>query len=65
MPTPSFQYLDVTRATNNIVDTLRLDRLFVVSPGGIPTLVDTRISVLSVFDCPDLDRHIETTVRLM
>lgn len=54
---------EVTRAMYNIVDTLRLDHLFVVSPGRDSYPVDPQISVLSVFDCPDLDRHIQDTVN--
>lgn len=38
----------------NIVDTLRLDQLFVVCPGSASYPVTERISVLSVLDCPAL-----------
>ena len=53
---------EVTRAMHNIVGSLRLDHLFVVSPGSASYPVDRRISVLSIFDCPDLENHIEDSV---
>ena len=45
---------DVSRSMYNLVDTLRLDQLFVVCPGRASYPVTERISVLSVLDCPAL-----------
>ena len=52
---------DVTRSMHNIVDTLRLDHLFVVCPSRASYPVHERISVLSVFDCADLGERIGST----
>ena len=53
---------DVTKSMHNIVEALRLDHLFVVTPGGSSYPVHRRISVVSILDCDDLDKHIEGTV---
>ena len=45
---------DVSRSMYNLVDTLRLDQLFVVCPGRASYPVTERISVLSALDCPAL-----------
>ena len=45
---------DVSRSMYNIVDTLRLDQLFVVCPGTESYPVTERVSVLSLSDCPAL-----------
>ena len=39
---------------NNVVETLRLDQLFVVCPGTASYPVTERIGALSVLDCPAL-----------
>ena len=45
---------EVTRSMHNVVETLRLDRLFVVCPGTESYPVTERIGVLSLSHCPEL-----------
>ena len=54
---------EVTKSMYNIVDTLRLDHLFVVAPSRESYPVDTRISVLSLWDCPDLGKRVAAIGR--
>ena len=53
---------EATKSMRNIVDTLGLDHLFVVCPSRDSYPVHPRISVLSVFDCSELAKHIQGTV---
>lgn len=53
----------VTRSMHNVVDDLQLDHLFVVCPSSESFPVHERISVLSLFDSPDLTRRSDEAVR--
>ena len=53
---------EVSRSMYNIVDALRLDRLFVVCPGRESYPVTERISVLSVLHCPELPARVAAVV---
>ena len=52
---------EATKSMYNILDTLQLDRLFVVAPCKSSYPVHERISVVSVLDIPDLAGRIEQT----
>lgn len=54
---------EVTKSIYNVVDTLRLDHLFVVAPSRVSYPVDRHISVLYVLDCPGLDKRIAAIER--
>ena len=49
---------DVTRSMRNVVETLRLDHLFVVCPGPESYPVSEQMSVLSVLHCPELKSRV-------
>ena len=54
---------EVTRSMHNVVDTLRLDHLFVVCPSRESYPVHERIDVVSVLDCPDLEKRVDAALR--
>ncbi|MDE0272492.1 MAG: ATP-binding protein [Gammaproteobacteria bacterium] len=54
---------DLTRSMHNVIDTLNLDHLFVVCPTPNSYPVQERISILSIFDCPELPNRVEETLQ--
>ena len=52
---------EATKSMYNILDTLKLDHLFIVAPCRSSYPVHERISVVSVLDIPDLASQIEQT----
>ena len=49
---------DVTRGMYNVVETLRLDQLFVVCPGPESYPVSERVGVLSASHLPELRERV-------
>ena len=50
---------EATKSMFNVVDALQLDHVFIVAPCNVSFPVNERVSVISVFDLPDLSARIE------